>query len=108
CFIEEHTHSPFHWAEVWDTTRGFFVRHDISKLDHVIQLGHQGETCPSPSPVRLFTVIESNGLHSTKLAFCGCREQPPDKIGQLMRARLFPATTRDPHSAFTISMLKQF
>ncbi|KAJ7798689.1 hypothetical protein B0H14DRAFT_3092881 [Mycena olivaceomarginata] len=108
CFVEEHIHSPFHWAEVWDTTRGFFVRHDISKLDHVIQLGHQGEACPSPSPVRLFTVIESNGLHSTKLAFCGCREQPPDKIGQLMRARLFPATTRDPHSAFTISMLKQF
>ncbi|KAJ7807726.1 hypothetical protein B0H13DRAFT_1669073 [Mycena leptocephala] len=57
---------------------------------------------------RLFTVVDENGIHSTRLAFCGCQEQPPNKIRQLMRARLFPATTKDLHTAFTINMLKEF
>lgn len=74
-------------------------------IPHTIQLGDKGKP---PSGERLFTVVDGNGIHSTRLAFCGCREQPPDKIKQLMRARLFPATTRDPHSAFTINMLKEF
>ncbi|KAJ7815232.1 hypothetical protein B0H14DRAFT_2170461, partial [Mycena olivaceomarginata] len=49
-----------------------------------------------------------NGVHPTRLVFCGCREQPPNKIRQLMRAGLFPATTKEPHTAFTVSMLKEF
>ncbi|KAJ7852712.1 hypothetical protein B0H13DRAFT_1904487 [Mycena leptocephala] len=65
----------FHWAEGWNSLTGFFVRHDISKLGHVIQLGHNGAT---------------------------------NKIRQLMRSRLFPATTKDPHTAFTVNMLKEF
>ncbi|KAJ7936466.1 hypothetical protein B0H13DRAFT_1554437, partial [Mycena leptocephala] len=86
----------------------FFVRHDISKLGHIIQLGHKGGPCDQPSGERMFTVVDGNGVHSTRLAFCGCREQPPNKIRQLMRARLFPATTKDPHTVFTVNMLKQF
>ncbi|KAF7371487.1 CxC2 domain-containing protein [Mycena venus] len=108
CFVAAHFRNPFHWAEVWDNETGFFVRHDISKLDHVIQLGHNWRPCKSPTGERLFTVIDGNGIHSTRLAFCGCREMPPKKIRQLMRARLFPATTKDPHTAFTVNMLKEF
>ncbi|KAJ7805034.1 hypothetical protein B0H13DRAFT_1930416 [Mycena leptocephala] len=33
---------------------------------------------------------------------------PPNKLKQLMRARLFPATTREPETAFTVTMLKDF
>ncbi|KAJ6555358.1 hypothetical protein DFH09DRAFT_1084916 [Mycena vulgaris] len=108
CFVNAHIQNPFHWAEVWDSSQGFFIRHDISKLGHIIQLGHQGQGCPAPIGERLFTIVDANGIHSTRLAFCGCKEQPPNKIKQLMRARLFPATTRDPHTAFTVNMLKQF
>ncbi|KAF7378004.1 CxC2 domain-containing protein [Mycena sanguinolenta] len=108
CFVQAHLHNPFHWAEVWDDESGFFVRHDISKLGHVIQLGHNGMACKSPVGVRLVTVVHGNGVHSTRLSFCGCREMPPYKIRQLMHARLFPATTKDPHTMFTISMLKEF
>ncbi len=53
-------------------------------------------------------MVDGNGIHSTRLAICGCREMPPNKIRQLMRARLFPATTKDPHTAFTVNMLKEF
>ncbi|KAJ6503646.1 hypothetical protein C8R45DRAFT_923990 [Mycena sanguinolenta] len=63
CFVESHIQNSFHWAEVWDFDRGFFVRHDISKLGHTIQLGHRGGPC---------------------------------------------TTTREPHTAFTISLLKEF
>ncbi|KAJ7111002.1 hypothetical protein C8R44DRAFT_633535, partial [Mycena epipterygia] len=107
CFINAHLRNPFHWAEVWDQAQGFFVRHDISKLDHIIQLGHHGGPCGSPSNDRGFTVIDHNGVHSTRLAFCGCREQPPDQVKQLMRSRLFPASTRNPRTAFTFTVLKE-
>lgn len=108
CFVEAHIRNPFHWAEVWDVLQGCFIRHDISKLDHIIQLGHNGNPCPSPCGERLFTVVDDNGIHSTRLAFCGCYELPPNKVRQLMRARLFPASTREPQTAFTVNMLKQF
>ncbi|KAJ7460506.1 hypothetical protein B0H11DRAFT_1923908 [Mycena galericulata] len=108
CFVDAHLRNPFHWAEVWDTLQGFYVRHDISQLNHVIQLGHHGKPCPSPCGRGMFTVVDNNGIHSTRLSFCGCFELPPNKSKQLMRARLFPATTREPQTAFTFNMLKQF
>ncbi|KAJ7936326.1 hypothetical protein B0H13DRAFT_1853393 [Mycena leptocephala] len=108
CFVKAHLQNPFHWAEIWDCAQEFFVQHDLLKLGHVIQLGHNGGPCPSPVAERLFTVVDDNGIHSTRLRFCGCHELPPNKIKQLMRSRLFPATTREPETAFTINMLKRF
>ncbi|KAF7323994.1 CxC2 domain-containing protein [Mycena kentingensis (nom. inval.)] len=119
CFVDAHSRNPFHWAEVWDERRGYFVRYDISKLavvrpshpeqsGFVYQLGHGGAACPSPDAERLFTIMDINGIHSTRIAYCGCREQPPNKVRQLLRAGLFPASIRDPLTAFTISVLKQF
>jgi hypothetical protein len=108
CFIRGHLQSPFHWAEVWDFERGFFRRYDIAKLGHVIQLGHHGEPCSAPSNALMFTVVHGNRVHATKLAFCGCKELPINKARQLMRFRLFPATAKDPSTAFTFSVLKEF
>ncbi|KAF7295985.1 CxC2 domain-containing protein [Mycena kentingensis (nom. inval.)] len=120
CFVENHRRNPLHWAEVWDHRRGFFVRHDLSKLDVVLdsarpdrkgfvcQLGHSGGVCPSPDAVRLFTVMDVNGVHTLRIAYCGCREQPPNKVRQLLRDGLFPASTRDPLTAFTLNVLRQF
>ncbi|KAJ7887451.1 hypothetical protein B0H13DRAFT_1627427, partial [Mycena leptocephala] len=70
--------------------------------------GHRGKPCKSPVGERLFTAVAANGVHSTRLAFCGCESPSPNKIKQLMQARLFPATTRDSHSAFTVNILKDF
>ncbi|KAJ7710762.1 hypothetical protein B0H17DRAFT_837153, partial [Mycena rosella] len=107
CFVSQHLNTPFHWAEVWDTDNGFFVKHDISRLNHVVQLGHHGGPCTSPSGTRKFTVVDHNGVHATELAFCGCREQPPNKIRQLMRACLFPAMVKETRTAFTFTVMKQ-
>jgi CxC2 like cysteine cluster associated with KDZ transposases len=87
--------------------RGYFTRKDISTLGVAIHLGHNGERCPNSSGEVLFTVVDSNGVHSTRLSYCGCVGSG-EKFKQLTRARLFPATTRDPRTAFTFSVLKQF
>jgi hypothetical protein len=107
CFVSQHLNTPFHWAEVWDQAEGFFVRHDISRLDHTVQLGHHGRPCPSSVGSRKFTVVDHNGVHATQLAFCGCHENPPNKIRQLMRARLFPATIKETKTAFTFTVMKE-
>ncbi|KAJ6548309.1 hypothetical protein B0H10DRAFT_1969200 [Mycena sp. CBHHK59/15] len=107
----QHLQSPFHWAEVWDFAKQFFVRHDISTLGHVIQLGHNGKSCTQPSNPRLFMIVDGNGVHATRIAYCGCKTQPLlpiHKVRQLMRSRLFPATSTDPATAFTFGILKEF
>ena len=63
-----------HWAEVWDFEQGFFVRHDIAMLrDDIasINLGHSGYPCDSGHATNiLFHVINTNGIHQTKIQFC--------------------------------------
>ncbi|KAF7331350.1 CxC2 domain-containing protein [Mycena kentingensis (nom. inval.)] len=105
CFVERHHCNPLHWAEVWDAQRSFFVRHDMSTLDIVldparkpnvtgaaIQLGHHGAACPTPVGERMFT------LSSTPMA----------SIRRLLRAGFFPASTREPITAFTLRVLREF
>jgi hypothetical protein len=107
CFVRLHRLIPTHWAEVWNHKQGFFVRKDISILGHVIQLGHRGNTCPCACATVPFIIVDTNGIHATCLAFCGCLS-PDTKVEQLMRAQLFPATMRDPRTAFTFKLLKEF
>ncbi|KAK6984264.1 hypothetical protein R3P38DRAFT_3332856 [Favolaschia claudopus] len=76
CLVHAHINNPTHWAEVWDSSAGFFIRHENS-------------------------ITQSNSATTDEL-------QPPNKVRQLMRAGLFPATAKDPHTAFTINMLKDF
>ncbi|KAJ7239653.1 hypothetical protein C8J57DRAFT_1564709 [Mycena rebaudengoi] len=88
CFVKAHLNNPFHWAEVWNDDGGFFVRHDISKLRHVIQLGHNGQPCPSPTAERLFTIVDHNGVHSTQesaLHYLESKRSAYDFLGALLR-----------------------
>jgi hypothetical protein len=111
CFISAHINLPFHWAFVWDTMKGHFTKHDYSSLsdDCAIHLGrHHGATaCEATRSTLLFTVVHTNGVHATRVRFCGCLGAP-ERIEQLMRSELFPATSQDPKTAFTFSVLKNF
>lgn len=112
CFVEAHIHSPTHWAEVWSPDRGFFLRHDISALPGSprIYLGHGGSPCPN-APLGIakesFTVVDINGVHTTKVQFCSCGATA-DRAEQLLNARLFPASFRRPRMAFTFAVLRNF
>lgn len=108
CWIDNHLSNPWHWARLW--TGEFFVRSDISMLrdNYAVQLGHHGHPCPTldaPKPVK-FTVTHSNGVHGTRISFCNCGTS--SRVEQLMRARLFPASTGEPETAFTFTAMREY
>ncbi|KAJ3493118.1 hypothetical protein NLJ89_g11089 [Agrocybe chaxingu] len=112
CFLQRHSNAPTHWAEVWNDGGQYFVRHDISTLrpgGYAIHLGHCGNTCPNPASDAnlLFHLIDVNGVHETKIQFCGC-PGALERPYQLLTHRLFPATLRQPKTAFTFQTLKTF
>ena len=54
-----------------------------------------------------FVVIDSDGLHTVALDYCGCAAAV-GKVEQLLRFCLFPATTSNPHTAATFRVLETF
>ncbi|KAK1235929.1 hypothetical protein PQX77_000828 [Marasmius sp. AFHP31] len=108
CWISQHRTNPWHWARVWNGS--FFERSDISTLrqDFAVQLGHHGHPCPllDKSNVVKFTVVHSNGVHGTTLSFCNCGSM--ERVQQLMRSRLFLSSAREPETAYTFTMLREY
>jgi len=75
-----------------------------------VQLGHPtGECCLLPERAFNddFTLIDSNGIHTIGLDFCGC-EKAQMRAKQLLRIAWFPATTSDPRTAATFRLLEQY
>lgn len=121
CTVQKHRELPFHRIEVGyavfarrdptdfediKTWNGkFFDKTSLSKLGLRIQLGHHGSHCPNPvrGPER-FVVMDSNGYHFAQFDFCNCYTAEKRDM-QLLQARLFPASTDRPATAFTFEML---
>lgn len=107
CICEAHVHEPFHWVQKYH--QGFFVKEDLGSVGLVIFLGHGGERCKNMVSGRQstsLTVVHHNGIHKSKVAWCDCLGCG-DRVDQLMRARLFPATLTNPQTVFTFQMLNQ-
>lgn len=107
CTVNRHVDQPFHTVEVWNSQ--FFERCSLRSLNLRIQLGHPiGESCINPHRTHKdgFTVITSHGIIVVNLDFCGCSSV--SRPTQLLRARLFPATTIEPQTAATFEVLKLF
>ncbi|KAF8803122.1 hypothetical protein BYT27DRAFT_7226149 [Phlegmacium glaucopus] len=98
-------------TKVWNYEQGFFVHHDIAMLrDNIasMNLGHSGNPCHSSHATNiLFHIVDTNSIHQTKVRFCTC-EGLVDRPGQLMHAEIFPATMKQPTTAFTFCLLHQF
>ncbi|KDR78511.1 hypothetical protein GALMADRAFT_209005 [Galerina marginata CBS 339.88] len=110
CFVNKHINNPMHWAEYWNGE--FFERCDISELGYAITLGHHGDICPcvdynDGSHISSFVMVDVNGVHSTRLAFCKCA-QAGDAVEQLLSARIFPASVIRPATGFTFNLLETF
>jgi CxC2 like cysteine cluster associated with KDZ transposases len=108
CLLQAHRMAPFHWAQEWNGR--FFARRDLFDIGLEYTVGHCGSACPKAPQddqgVR-FTIVDVNGIHSTRLRFCYCFGSGA-RARQLTRARLFPATIEQPVTAFTFDVLKQF
>lgn len=86
----------------------FYEKVTLKSLGLRIQLGHPiGEACSNPRTTETFVVLDANGIHEVGLDFCNCA-QAQERIVQLLRFRLFPATVSEPNTAATFRMLKRF
>ncbi|KAH8111697.1 hypothetical protein DFH11DRAFT_1512691 [Phellopilus nigrolimitatus] len=108
CLIESHELLPLHRIEKWTGT--FWEKSSLRSLGLKVHLGHAGKPCALPSPAKYLVVYHVNGFHLVDIVYCGCDMAHGNlhKRNQLLRARWYPATTKDPGTAFTFAMLDQF
>jgi hypothetical protein len=52
-------------------------------------------------------VIDNNGIHQVGVDYCSCEKAFP-LVEQVLRARWYPATSTNPKSAATFSVLEYF
>jgi CxC2 like cysteine cluster associated with KDZ transposases len=72
--------------------------------------GHFGSTKPGEHEKDrhpLMTIVDRSGIHEIGVSWCCCPEAPEHEM-QLMMAGLFPATFRNPKTAFTFRVLEEF
>ncbi|KAF9058584.1 hypothetical protein BDP27DRAFT_1240595 [Rhodocollybia butyracea] len=110
CYIRDHFHNPFHWVRVWQR-EGWYLKADISYLDnnqYTIQLPcSRGSLCKEPTNPNIVTLVDMNGIHGTRISYCGCNGDP-DRVQQLMNARLFPGSVRFPRTLMTFRVLDDY
>ncbi|KAJ6526481.1 hypothetical protein DFH09DRAFT_1095195 [Mycena vulgaris] len=122
CIIREHRYNPFHHIEKWDGK--IFRRTSLGKPGAAVEpdeeikltvqtdLKHGGCPCEKADPknpkVREFTIGDHNGFHTVDIQFCECSTADPEKWKQLVAVQLFPATFKQPQTAFTFTAMKEF
>lgn len=123
CVLRAHARLPFHRLLVSPTyfyllvtmlipgqqwTGSYFEDLTLGTLGFKLSLGHELGTCTRPSaPVKDFTIVDTNGIHTFPVSFCECSNRPHHRI-QLLRAGLMPASVERPRSAFTFDVLETF
>ena len=125
CYLHWHKFNPLHRPLVFNGD--FFNCVQQADIEQVLYLGHNANPCPKlrteancpkccsgrpcgqtthHKPTRM-TVADHNGTHVIDVMFCVC-EGPPDRVKQLLDARLFPATYSTPQTALSFRLLEQF
>lgn len=77
----------------------------------VIQLGHPPrQPCmnPRPSNAKYFMVFDSDYVHKVNMNFCDCELATVSRDIQLLRHRLYPASSVDPETCATFRSLEYF
>ncbi|KAJ7093352.1 hypothetical protein B0H15DRAFT_947488 [Mycena belliarum] len=110
CVVDAHRRLPFHQIQHW--TGAMYERITLKDMGLRIQLGHwhsPDRRCPVPTPAFAddFVVIDIHGIHEVGLDYCGCGASGLPTV-QLLRARLFPATTTNPRTAATFAVMRHF
>ncbi|KAF9070268.1 hypothetical protein BDP27DRAFT_1221007 [Rhodocollybia butyracea] len=110
CFLHQHANHPFHWPKVWQAD-GYYRKTDISSLEQNTHSVHvcleSSGCCRNPGNGQKVTIVHTNGIHGTRLSYCYCRGDP-DMVEQLMKARLFSASAKDPRTLITFQVLDEY
>jgi CxC2 like cysteine cluster associated with KDZ transposases len=78
---------------------------DHDGLQFVFGSSNPGRTDKDGNPI--ITVVDRSGVHEIGVNWCSCPDAPEHDM-QLMMAGLFPATFRNPKTAFTFRVLEDF
>ncbi|EJF60372.1 hypothetical protein DICSQDRAFT_62834, partial [Dichomitus squalens LYAD-421 SS1] len=106
CCVEIHSDLPLHHIKRW--TKSHFQSETLKSLGLRLQFGHApGERCPCPVHVESFIVLDMTGIHDVRTWFCGCNAAQAPYV-QLLRHSWFPATSKNPRTAATVCLLKQY
>ncbi|PSS00733.1 hypothetical protein PHLCEN_2v4114 [Hermanssonia centrifuga] len=96
----------------WDAEHQFWVRRSLGHLGMVLELGHGGARCPKTlATTRKMTVVHEHGVWPMNVRFCGCPEgdgAPNPDAYQLLGAGLWPASWKQPLTAFSMSVMREF
>lgn len=86
-----------------------FVSTSLNTLGLSLHLNHWGcLQCPNPETCANFTIIDIDAVHSIQVNFCACGHGAQSCHIQLLRAGLFPATSKDPKMAITFCTLELY
>ena len=136
CCLATHQNTPFHSIQKW--TGHFFQATSLNEEGFTLNLGHSGAPCPElqlgissqgtqaggvvdegsgdeRTPLgsrqadakKRLVIVDVSGIHQLHIGWCRCKEAPGADI-QLLRNRLFPASTANPSTAFTFKLLHYF
>ncbi|KAI0695073.1 hypothetical protein C8T65DRAFT_744181 [Cerioporus squamosus] len=108
CTVASHACHPLHCIREWNGK--YFARVTLKSLGLQVQLGHEpGDRCIAPQTPwgDDFVVLDTSGIHELRVRYCGCERALP-AYQQLLRARWLPATTLNPKTAATFSLLETF
>ncbi|KAF9024499.1 hypothetical protein BDZ89DRAFT_1136019 [Hymenopellis radicata] len=107
CTLRRHLQKPFHRIQRWNGL--FHERVTLRALGLRLQLGHNdGNPCVNPQPgPNDFMILHSNGIHKVNVDFCGCEHRVAHRL-QMLRAEVFPATSRYPKTGVTFRLLEDF
>src|ERR1700676_3831036 len=54
------------------------------------------------------TIVSSTGIFTCSVQWCNCTKSPEQYVQLLLRAKLFPASFKNPKTAFTFEVLDHF
>ncbi|VDC00369.1 unnamed protein product [Peniophora sp. CBMAI 1063] len=110
CTVACHKYCLLHNIQRWNEQ--FYEGVQPKDLGLSIQLGHRaGETCDMRAlhTVENFTIVHTNGIKTVRMHFCKCSQSGHvPAYAQLLRWRLWPATSREPESATSFEALDIF
>ncbi|KAG1831094.1 hypothetical protein EV424DRAFT_1314687, partial [Suillus variegatus] len=127
CIVNAHQFLPFHKVQEW--TGKCFNDTLLEELGFIWHMGHGGQPCPfsddmhawenilmdreadfppmktvhGPTISTKLTIVHSTGVFLHNIVWCSC----PGHL-QLLKAKLFPASTTQPQTAFTFDVLDHF
>ncbi|TDL25097.1 hypothetical protein BD410DRAFT_717811, partial [Rickenella mellea] len=111
CMSAKHKHNPLHRIEasISPWTGDYFQKSSLHAIGYVLHLGHNGLPCTHASPAsEPMTIIDTSGIHTIQVMFCGCPSLCLSRRTQLLRVRWWPATIDRPQTVTTFACLDTF